>query len=828
MSKMMQRLQSGVSPEVVSVAFCFLVCFLFETGAPGRDETNSPVNSLGMKLVSIAPGSFEMGAETNKFNLGEKTAESKDAPFWDETPRHKVNLTKGFRISEEEVTVEQFRKFRLDFQPTAYFAPYATGVSWSDAMAFCQWLSNKEGRTYRLPTEAEWEYACRAGTKTLFWSGDALPKEDVNPWGLKNMHSGPAEWCYDWHGEYPATEQTDPVGYDTGWAKVVRGGAVRSTTVKNPEGKDAIAPDTAPVWYRSANRCSLMPDTPEYDKNHLCQFVGFRVVEGELPDTKLLPWTPELLLQGVKQSPADWMAKPDAQKPYFKAGVLIPSPPDFTSPEECAAVGYSRAVQGKVHSGGITYCPNGDLLAISFSSSPGKSEAAPNTCMVVTRLRRGAEEWDMPELFYKLSGLNDQSGLLWNDNGTIWFFGGGRDLGQIPFRFTTSKDNGATWSELKPAVVVGQTGPFTAQPITSAFRGPDGTIYVGCDSKGAKSLLWASKDEGKTWSDTGGRTAGRHTTFVVLKDGRMLGMGGKDSAVERYMPRVFSSDWGKTWSAPEKTPFAAVGSNQRPKILGLADGKLFFAGDFQNIRMVSSPPPDDIKERGSYVALSADEGETWKIKRLAMATPHCGWRGVVSKTGKPQHGYGTLGYCDAVQTPDGLIHLMTSKGTPSMEFTVNEAWILSDLTNETGQATEPAGKKVIAETEKWPNGKTKISWSWFKAKNGLPVLQGKETWYYENGKKQYAVTRQNGKKLGRETCFRPDGSKQWVRNHQKDGSMVWTSYWPNGKKKSESHWQGAWAQGLTTDWGPNGRVVQQITFKDGRNVSVNDANRADE
>jgi hypothetical protein len=99
-----------------------------------------------------------------------------------------------------------------------------------------------------------------------------------------------------------------------------------------------------------------------------------------------------------------------------------------------------------------------------------------------------------------------------------------------------------------------------------------------------------------------------------------------------------------------------------------------------------------------------------------------------------------------VQTPDGLIHLMASKGKPSMHFAMNEAWILSAETNETGQATDPAGKKIINENEKWPKSKTRLSWSWFKAGNGTPVLQGKETWFYENGIKQYEVTRKNGKK----------------------------------------------------------------------------------
>ncbi len=566
-----------------------------------------------------------------------------------------------------------------------------------------------------------------------------------------------------------------------------------------------------------------MPATPKFDPAHPCHFVGFRIVQAEPPQTQPLPFTPELPLSGVKQTPADWSLAPNPRVPYFKARVIIPSPPDLTSYQQCAAVGFSRAMQGKVHSGGITFCPNGDLLAISFSSSLDKSESAPNTCMVATRLRHGAGEWDMPELFYKIPGLNDQSGLLWNDHGTIWFFGGGRDLGDVPFRFTQSKDSGATWSELQPAVIIGKTGAFVAQPITSAFRGPDGTIYVGCDAKGAHSLLWASHDEGKTWQDTGGRTAGRHTTFVLLNDGRLLGMGGKDSSIEQYMPRCFSSDFGQTWTPAEKTPFAALGSNQRPKILRLASGKLFFAGDFQNIRMFTSPPPEDIKERGSYVALSDDEGKTWKIKKLALATPHNGWRGVEQHTGKPQHGFGTLGYCDAVQTPDGLIHLMTSKGSPSMHFAMNEAWIISNETGEANQTMVAAKPTILPLKETWPDGKPRITLGSFVAENGTVVLDGRETWYYESGKQQYEVVRKNGKKIGAEKYFHPDGSPQWTREYKPDGSMLWTSFWPNGAKKSESNWRGAYAQGVTTTWDSDGKLLQKFTFKDGRDLAANPA-----
>ena len=120
--------------------------------------------------------------------------------------------------------------------------PYIVGLSWQDAVDFCAWLSQKEGKTYRLPTEAEWEYSARAGTNSPFWSGDRLPSAgEKNPWGLANVHSGPLEWCLDWYGPYPKAALTDPRGPDGGITKVIRGGGL--------DKKDAH-------FARSANRAS--------------------------------------------------------------------------------------------------------------------------------------------------------------------------------------------------------------------------------------------------------------------------------------------------------------------------------------------------------------------------------------------------------------------------------------------------------------------------------------------------------------------------------------------------------------------------------------------
>lgn len=774
-------------------------------------------NSLGMKMTGIQQGVFNMGAGHGKFQLGKVTVFSKDAPYYDETPVHQVAVTQPFYISETEVTIEQFRRFKKEYKGADNFSPYAAGISWNDAMAFCNWLSKKEGKTYRLPTEAEWEYACRAGSQTLFWSGNALPKEDVNPWGLKNMHSGVAEWCYDWYGEYPETAQTDPVGYASGWAKVIRGGAAHTTELEDHS--PDFHPITDAAFYRAANRASMQPDCPAAGSDQTApHYVGFRIVQGALPATHAVPFPASGPMLGVKQTTgqfAQW--GPDAKQPYFKARQVMASPPDLTYPWENETVGLHPANQGKVHSSGFVACPNGDLLLIGFSSSRLKSEAAPNTTMVITRLRNGADSWEMPELFYDRSGLNDQSALLWNDNGTLWFFGGGRGLGNIPFVFAKSTDNGATWSPLQTPVIKGTVDPFAPQPINSAFRAPDNTIYFGSDAIGASSFLWASKDNGKTWYDTKGRTKGRHTTFVMLKDNRILALGGKNSNIEGFMPQCFSTDFGKTWSENTKSPFAALGSNQRPVIMRLQSGRLFMAGDYQDIRMLDYPPPQSITDRGAYVALSDDEGKTWKIKKLEMAPEHNDWHGIVKKGSKPQHGFGTLGYCAAAQSPNGVIHLMTSKGKPSMHFAMNEAWILADFTGEVNQQpgkNEGALQKI---EEKYANGKPRVVSGGYHGKTGF-VLHGKEERYYENGSKQYEATYNNGVLTGKETAWSADGKISWTRDHTPYGTAVWTHYWPDGKKRSESTWWGLTATGPATNWDRQGKVLHQVLFENGRRV----------
>ncbi|HEX3879196.1 MAG TPA: formylglycine-generating enzyme family protein, partial [Bryobacteraceae bacterium] len=149
-------------------------------------SSDSPPNSIGMALAAVPAGAFEMGVDSVPLPKALLTGangvtydRTSDAGDYDENPVHKVKISHPFRMSVTEVTLGQFRKFRPDFPGNPRFAPYAAGVSWYDAVAFCKWLSEKEGKTYRLPTEAEWEYAARAGTRTPFSSGAEAPAPET-------------------------------------------------------------------------------------------------------------------------------------------------------------------------------------------------------------------------------------------------------------------------------------------------------------------------------------------------------------------------------------------------------------------------------------------------------------------------------------------------------------------------------------------------------------------------------------------------------------------------------------------------------------------------
>jgi formylglycine-generating enzyme required for sulfatase activity len=161
---------------------------------------------------------------------------------------HQVTLTKPFFLAATTVTQQQWTTL-MGANPSKQVGDDlpVEFVSWDDAVRFCTKLSQKEGRPYRLPTEAEWEYACRAGTATPFYLGDniramdgagwhkgnsggamhAVALKTPNPWGLYDMHGNAFQWCADRASLCPSAPVTDPTGPATGRARIIRGGSAR-------------------------------------------------------------------------------------------------------------------------------------------------------------------------------------------------------------------------------------------------------------------------------------------------------------------------------------------------------------------------------------------------------------------------------------------------------------------------------------------------------------------------------------------------------------------------------------------------------------------------
>jgi formylglycine-generating enzyme required for sulfatase activity len=199
---------------------------------PAKELTLDLDNKVTLKLVQIPAGKFMMGSPGNEKDRRDN-----------EGPQHEVAISKAFYMGVTEVTQEQYEavmgKNPSDFKGAKNPVEQ---VSWNDAMEFCGKLSARINKTVRLPTEAEWEYACRAGTTGAYggtgkledmgWfvgnsdeQAHPVAQKQPNALGLFDMYGNVWEWCSDWYGKYNVAPVTDPVGPGNGEARVVRGGS---------------------------------------------------------------------------------------------------------------------------------------------------------------------------------------------------------------------------------------------------------------------------------------------------------------------------------------------------------------------------------------------------------------------------------------------------------------------------------------------------------------------------------------------------------------------------------------------------------------------------
>jgi len=641
-------------------------------------------NSVGMKMIEVPAGSFVMGSGSGD---------------WDEEPAHEVTISRSFYMSETEVTNAQYEQF--DPAHAAYRQPQtynlqtvhmSTGddeaviyVSWHDANNFCRWLSGLEGKPYRLPTEAEWEYACRAGTTSRYHTGNDLPSsyhknqehnswpQDVdltvkttgqNSWGLWEMHGSVEEWVYDWYGPYESTAQTDPLGRATGRFKVTRGGSHNTET----------------YFLRSANRLSTLPA----DKHWL---IGFRVACGQPPGTEPLPAPePKTWATGVAQDRHAWPKEHETPEPFFQGPQVWVRKPPWAD---------NIPMYGHNHQPAVTWCDNGDLLGAWYSCD---DEGGRELTVLAARLRRGSVTWDYPAEFFKAQDRNMHGTALFNDRqGKLYLFNGlGTDCAweKLALCTMTSADNGVTWQ----ARILNPNHGRHNLVIAGPLRTLEDYIIVACDANPDRSAIHVSRDNGLTfvdpaanrpWPDicngcSGSLMAGIHVGLVQLANGDLLSYG-RNEDIDGRMPQSLSTDMGENWTY-SASPFPGVDGGQRPVLMRLDFSHGTRAGErVEAPILVISFASDTTMLNGQhqledcsgmFAAVSYDETRTWTHKKLISNLTGGDSRQL---DGGGNTGDFTMsrtsaepkGYLSAVQTPDGVIHVCSSR----LYYAFNLAWV---------------------------------------------------------------------------------------------------------------------------------------------------------
>ena len=564
-----------------------------------------------------------------------------------------IPASPAFRMSATEITNAQYEAFDPAHKTLRGYEGFSSAddeavilVSWADATAYCEWLSSKTGRSFRLPTEAEWEYACRAGTTTAYNTGDTYPEEywkvqentrfkepvslqvaqfEPNAWGLYDMHGNVEEWCQDLvDGQYRA----------------VRGGS-HNTPVE---------------FLRADYRCASIPE----DRSVL---LGFRIVE-VLSGSDL---NQDLAQNETKIRHSLDLSHHTDQNRTKSDGQRFEEPIPYVLEPVDGTPFYSHN-----HQPAVTWCDNGDLLAVWFTTV---EENGREMEVVGSRLRKGATAWEPASTFFKVPDRNmTGSALCRLADGTLLHMNGVANSGDwqnLALCVRRSTDNGATWS--KPVLPEPNHG-VRHQVIAGPIILSDGSIGLCCDGTADGSgptSFHLSSDNGFTWADqwngkrpvfgvgeTGNSIAGIHAGVVELRDGSLMAFGrGLNLAGSGKTPMSVSTDKGHNWTF-SLTDWPLIGSGQRQVLLRLQEGPIMMATFMDN---------------GMTIFLSEDEGQTWSAGKLLTDGKTRNLNGgaftgnfTMDATHAEPKGY----FC-GTQTPDGTIHLLSSR----IHYRFNLAWI---------------------------------------------------------------------------------------------------------------------------------------------------------